>query len=44
MAPVPSVFISPELFRFLRTLARNNERECFSDSKQRHHDLVRDPQ
>ncbi len=43
MSPVASVLITPELFHFLRTLARNGKRDRFSDSKQRYHDLVRDP-
>ncbi len=38
-----SSFITPELFRFLRSLARNNNREWFSRNKQRYHDVVRDP-
>jgi uncharacterized protein (TIGR02453 family) len=35
--------ITPELFSFLRALARNNEREWFHANKQRYVDCVRDP-
>ncbi len=38
-----SSFITPELFRFLRQLARNNNRDWFADNKQRYYDVVRDP-
>lgn len=36
-------FITPELFRFLAQLARNNNREWFEKNKQRYIDEVRDP-
>jgi len=35
--------ITPELFQFLRALARNNDREWFAKNKQRYQDVVRDP-
>ena len=38
-----SPLITPELFRFLRSLARNNNREWFEKNKQRYIDVVRDP-
>jgi uncharacterized protein (TIGR02453 family) len=43
MPSSPSSFVTPELFRFLRQLARNNNRDWFADNKQRYHDVVRDP-
>jgi len=36
-------FITPDLFRFLKTLARNNNREWFEKHKQSYIDDVRDP-
>lgn len=36
-------FITPELFKFLRALKRNNDREWFNANKQRYIDVVRDP-
>lgn len=35
--------ITPELFHFLKSLARNNNREWFEKNKQRYLDHVRDP-
>ncbi|MEE9280697.1 MAG: DUF2461 domain-containing protein [Myxococcota bacterium] len=39
----PSAQITPKLFRFLRDLERNNEREWFQKNKQRYLDEIRDP-
>ncbi len=40
---MPSAFITPGLFRFLKQLRRNNDREWFNANKQRYLDEVRDP-
>lgn len=40
---MPRSPISPAVFRFLRELADNNNREWFNDHKQRYIDEVRDP-
>ena len=40
---MPSAFITPGLFRFLKQLRRNNDREWFNANKQRYIDDVRDP-
>jgi uncharacterized protein (TIGR02453 family) len=40
---VAASFITPELFAFLRALAKNNERPWFEKNKQRYIDVVRDP-
>ena len=40
---MPNPFITPEIFKFLRGLARNNNREWFARNKDRYHDQVRDP-
>lgn len=38
-----ATFITPELFTFFRSLARNNDRAWFEKNKQRYIDVVRDP-
>jgi len=38
-----ATFITAELFRFFRSLARNNDRAWFEQNKQRYIDVVRDP-
>ncbi len=38
-----SAYFSPELFKFLRQLARNNNREWFAKNKARYEKTVRDP-
>jgi uncharacterized protein (TIGR02453 family) len=38
-----SAHFTPELFRFLRELARNNDRTWFADNRERYHEHVRDP-
>ena len=38
-----ATFITPQLFRFLRALKRNNDRDWFANNKQRYHEEVRDP-
>jgi len=40
---VAASFITPELFRFFRSLCRNNDRAWFEKNKQRYVDDVRDP-
>ena len=40
---MPQSHFTPELFRFLRQLKRNNNREWFAGNKQRYIDVVRDP-
>ncbi len=40
---MPSPIISPKLFKFLRQLQRNNNREWFSENKSRYEQDVRDP-
>ena len=42
-SPMAASFITPELFKFLRQLERNNSREWFAKNKQRYIDEVRDP-
>ncbi len=39
----PASHITPRTFRFLKDLARNNDREWFNANKQRYIDEVRDP-
>jgi uncharacterized protein (TIGR02453 family) len=41
--PARSEHFTPELFRFLRQLERNNKREWFEKNKERYLDQVRDP-
>ncbi len=36
-------FFSPELFRFLRELARNNTRDWFQENRERYESAVREP-
>ncbi len=38
-----SSIISPKLFKFLKQLRRNNNRDWFTENKSRYHDEVRDP-
>ncbi|HZS39005.1 MAG TPA: TIGR02453 family protein, partial [Polyangia bacterium] len=38
-----TTYFTPDLFRFLRELAANNNREWFNDNKQRYEQSVRDP-
>jgi uncharacterized protein (TIGR02453 family) len=40
---VAATFVTPELFKFLRSLERNNDRAWFEKNKQRYLDVVRDP-
>lgn len=40
---MPAGLITPDLFSFLRALARNNDREWFHANKQRYEEVVRDP-
>ncbi len=42
-SPMAASFITPELFKFLSQLQRNNNREWFEKNKQRYIDEVRDP-
>ncbi len=43
MTKTGSAYFSPELFKFLRQLARNNNREWFAKNKARYEKVVRDP-
>lgn len=40
---MPSSILSPKLFKFLRDLAKNNDREWFADNKSRYESDVRQP-